>query len=392
MVFEFATASRIVFGAGAAAQVAPIARELGRKAMVVTGRSPERAEPIVSALRASGVDVLSFAIAGEPDIITVELGRAAAQESSRDVVIGIGGGSVVDTAKAIAALATNDGPVTNFLEVVGQGQPLSRPPLPCVAVPTTAGTGSEVTRNAVIGAPADRVKVSLRHAFLLPRAAIVDPDLTVTLPPAMTATTGLDALAQLIEPYVSRRANPMTDALCLQGIRLAATALPAAIADGGDRQARASMALASLWSGMALANAGLGAVHGFAGPIGGRFPAPHGAICAALLPHVMDANVRALESRAHESPVRARFVHVARWLTGHPAAGAADGVEWIRERVARFGIPPLASYGISAADVPELVAQASRASSMKANPIVLTPDELSAILLEALSGESRGAA
>jgi alcohol dehydrogenase class IV len=382
--FEFSTASRIVFGPGAAAQVAPIARDLGGKALVVTGRSPERAEPIVAALRESGVDVQSFAIAGEPDIITVELGRVAAQETSRDVVIGIGGGSVVDTAKAIAALATNTGPLTNFLEVVGQAQPLSQAPLPCVAVPTTAGTGSEVTRNAVMGVPADRVKVSLRHALMLPRAAIVDPDLTRTVPPEITATTGLDALTQLIEPYVSLRANPMTDALCLQGIRLTATALPAAIADGDNRQARTSMSLASLWSGMALANAGLGAIHGLAGPIGGRFPAPHGAICAALLPHVMHANVRALEERAPHSPALVRFAHVAGWLTGRPAASPADGVEWIREHVARFGIPPLASYAIGEADVPDLVAQASRSSSMKANPIALTPDELSAILLEAL--------
>ena len=383
--FEFATASRIVFGPGAAAGLAAIARDLGRRALVVIGRSSERAAPIVAALRAGGIDVQSFAVTGEPDVQTIERGRAAAEAASRDLVIGIGGGSVVDAAKAIAALATNDGPLVRYLELVGQGQPLERPPLPCVAVPTTAGTGSEVTRNAVIGAPAERVKVSLRHAFLLPRVAIVDPDLTTTLPPAVTAATGLDALTQLIEPYVSVRANPMTDAICAEGIRLAATALPAAVADGGDQRARASMALASLWSGMALTNAGLGAVHGFAGPIGGRFPAPHGAICAALLPHVLQANLRALEGRAPDSPARVRFEHVARWLTGRPAAGAADGVEWIRGHVARFGIPSLAAYGVRVGDVPALVAQASRASSMKANPIVLTPDELSAILFEALS-------
>ena len=382
--FEFATASRIVFGAGRAADVAPIARELGRNALVVTGRSSERSAPVVTALVARGVDVVPFVVSGEPDVATIERGRAAARQASRDVVIGIGGGSVIDTAKAIAALATNDGPLTHYLEVVGQGQPLSGPPLPCLAVPTTAGTGSEVTRNAVIGAPAERVKVSLRHAFLVPRVAIVDPDLTVSLPPNITATTGLDALTQLIEPYVSARANPMTDAICAEGIRAAATALPAAVADGRDRDARTSMALASLWSGMALANAGLGAVHGFAGPIGGRFPAQHGVICAALLPHVMHANLRALETRAPASPALDRFVHVARWLTGRPAAGAADGVEWIRDQVVRFEIPPLGEYGISAGDVPGLVEQASRASSMKANPIALTTDELSAILVEAL--------
>jgi len=383
--FEFATASRIIFGSGTAAEVAPIAAGLGRRALVVTGRTSERAAPIVTALRAAGIDVLSFAVSGEPDVATIEQGRAAAQTASRDVVIGVGGGSVVDAAKAVAALATNDAPLYDYLEVIGRGQPLTRPPLSCIVIPTTAGTGSEVTRNAVIGAPVERVKVSLRHAFLLPRVAVIDPDLAATLPPAITATTGLDALTQLIEPYVSARANAMTDALCADGIRLAATALPAAVADGSNRHARESMALASLWSGMALANAGLGAVHGFAGPIGGRFPAPHGATCAALLPHVMRANVRALEARAPDSPARGRFTDVARWLTGRPAADAADGVEWIRQHVARFEVPPLASYGVGAGDVPDLVAQASRASSMKANPIVLTPEELSSILLEALS-------
>src|SRR5262245_26642329 len=298
MRFEFATAGRVVFGAGSSRDLAAVARELGRHALVVTGKSSDRAADLVSQLALAGIAVTSTAVAGEPDVALVDRGRTLAREAGCDVVIGIGGGSAIDAAKAIAALAANDGGPLDYLEVIGRGQPLTRPSLPCVAVPTTAGTGSEATRNAVLGAPDARVKVSMRHASMLPRVALVDPDLTVPLPSSLTAATGLDALAQLVEPYVSSRANPMTDAICVEGIRLASEALPAAVRDGGDRRARASMALASLWSGMALANAALGAVHGFAGPVGGRFGAPHGAVCAALLPHVMAANIRALDARA----------------------------------------------------------------------------------------------
>jgi alcohol dehydrogenase class IV len=218
---------------------------------------------------------------------------------------------------------------------------------------------------------------------MMPRVALVDPDLTADLPAPLTATTGMDALTQLIEAYVSIRATPMTDALATAGIPMAAAALPRAVRDGADRQARSDMALASLWSGMALANAGLGAVHGFAAPIGGRFPAPHGAVCAALLPHVVEANTRALEERG-ERGATTRFDHVARWLTGHPGARWPEAVEWLRAQVAELAIPRLSRYGLTSADVPTLVDQASRASSMKANPIVLTPDELRWILTSAM--------
>jgi alcohol dehydrogenase class IV len=385
MRFEFATAGRVVFGAGCSRDLAAVARELGRHALVVTGKSSDRAADLLAQLAGGGIAVTTTAVPGEPDVPLVDRGTTLAREAGCDLVIGIGGGSAIDAAKAIAALAANDGGPLDYLEVVGRGQPLTRPSLPCIAVPTTAGTGSEVTRNAVLGASDQRVKVSMRHASMLPRVALVDPDLTVPLPSSLTATTGLDALAQLIEPYVSSRANPMTDAICVEGIRLACEALPAAVRDGSNRRARASMALASLWSGMALANAGLGAVHGFAGPIGGRFGAPHGAICAALLPHVMAANVRALEARPSESDSRPKFDCIARLLTNRPAASAVDGVDWVRATVASFGIPPLAHYGVRREDVSDLVAQASRASSMKGNPIALTSDELGEILAAALS-------
>jgi alcohol dehydrogenase class IV len=218
----------------------------------------------------------------------------------------------------------------------------------------------------------------------LPRLALVDPELTHSLPAAITASTGLDALTQLIEPFVSARANPMTDALCIDGIRRAARSLRRAVEESHNVAAREDMALASLFGGLALANAGLGAVHGFAGPIGGMFPAPHGAVCAALLPHVMSANVTALRIRAPREVALGRYDEVARLLTGRADATAADGIAWIRGLVGALGIPPLRTYGITRDDVSGVVDAAQKASSMKANPLALTDEELRAILSAAL--------
>ena len=384
MRFEFATAGRIVFAAGALAEAAPAARALGRRTLVVTGSNLTRAQPLIDALAAAGVATVRLAIASEPTIDDAVRGAAQARAERCEVVIGFGGGAALDGAKAIAALAANPGDPLGYLEVIGRAQPLAHTALPCIAIPTTAGTGSEVTRNAVLASPAHRVKVSLRSPHMLPRVAIVDPELTRDLPPALTASTGLDALTQLIEPYVSSRANPMTDALCIEGIRRAARSLRRAVDHGEDRAAREDMALASLLGGLALANAGLGAVHGFAGPIGGMFPAPHGAVCAALLPHVMAANLTALRARAPGSGTLARFDELGRLLTGRPHAAAEDGVHWLRDLVAALRIPALRTYGISPADTAAIVAAASKASSMKANPLPLTDEELAAILERAM--------
>ena len=298
----------------------------------------------------------------------------------------MGGGSVIDAGKAIAALLTNPGEVMDYLEVVGKGNALQNPAAPFIAVPTTAGTGTEVTRNAVLGVPARQVKVSLRSPLLLPRLAVVDPELTLGLPPAITARTGLDALTQLIEAYVSIRANPVTDGFCVQGIPLAARSLRRAFHHGHDPEARRDMSLAALFSGLALANAGLGVVHGFAAPLGGRFPAPHGAICAAILPYGMEINLRALRARAPQSAALGRYQEVARMLTGRPDATAEDGIAWTREICQELEIPPLKAYGIGEQDVPALIAEAAKASSMKGNPLALTPEELGEVLTRAIEG------
>ncbi|MEN6604460.1 MAG: iron-containing alcohol dehydrogenase [Bryobacteraceae bacterium] len=375
MSFEFATATRVIFGAGSARGLPDLAASFGPSVLVVSNASqPCPAPPECVELR----------VEGEPTVALAREGARLARDRSVDVVIGFGGGSAIDAAKAIAALAANPGDPLDYLEVIGRGQPLKRPSLPFIAVPTTAGTGAEVTRNAVLASPEHRFKASLRSPYLLAKIALVDPELALGLPPAVTASTGLDALTQLIEPYVSSRANPLTDPLSLDGMRRAAQALPVAFHDGGNLEARTAMSLASMFGGMALANAGLGVVHGFAAPIGGMFPAPHGAVCAALLPHGMEANIRALRSRTPQHDALLRYAEVARTLTGDSAAEAQDGPAWVARLTREFAIPPLGAYGIAEKDVAELVEKASRASSMKANPIQLTAEELTEVLLRAL--------
>jgi len=380
MNFEFMTASRIVFGAGTVREAAKIAADFGGTVLVLTGDKIARAAPLLDALGVLGVDYVTHPVLREPTV--QDASEAAALARARHVrgVIAIGGGSVLDAGKAVAALAVNDGDPLDYLEVIGKGKALTQKPLPCVAVPTTAGTGSEVTRNAVLSSPAHHVKVSLRHPMMLPVAAVIDPQLTYSLPPAVTAATGMDALTQVIEPFVSNAANPITDALCREGITRAARSLRRAYENGHDVNAREDMALASLFGGLALANAKLGAVHGFAAPIGGMFPAPHGAVCARLLPHVMRANIHAMRTREPSHPALERYAEVARRATGKADASPEDGAEWVAVLCDALAIPPLRTYGMSAAHLDDVAQKSAVASSMKGNPIVLTHEELVAIL------------
>lgn len=385
MRFEFATAARILFGAGTLTETAAAASETGTRVLLVVGKSARRAGRLIDNLTGSGLPVKLFHVEGEPTVETALAGVEAARRVGCDLVIGLGGGSALDAGKAIAALLTNPGEPLDYLEVVGRGRPLVQPPAPYIAIPTTAGTGAEVTRNAVLAVPEKRVKVSLRSPLMLPRLAIIDPELTYGLPPNITASTGLDALTQLIEPFLSNAANPLTDSICREGIRRAARSLRKACQNGADPQAREEMCLASLFGGLALANAKLGAVHGFAGPLGGMFPAaPHGALCARLLPFVFETNLAALQERAPDSPTLARFDEVARLLTGKPKARAADGIRWLKQIVETLQIPALKKYGIQESDFPVIIAQAQKASSMKGNPIELSESELGNILAQAL--------
>jgi alcohol dehydrogenase class IV len=382
--FEFATATRIVFGVGTIREAGPAAKAMGSRALLVTGHNAERAGSLRGLLTEQGIGTVEFAVSGEPTIDVARLGTERARKSGCDLVIGFGGGSVVDAGKAIAALLRNDGDPLDYLEVIGKGRPLGNPPLPYIAIPTTAGTGAEVTRNAVLASPEHDVKVSLRSPLMLPRLALVDPQLTYSLPADVTASTGLDALTQVMEPYVSKRANPITDALCREGIRRAARSLRRTYEHGDDPEAREDMAVTSLCGGLALANAGLGAVHGFAGPLGGMFHGPHGAICARLLPQVMVANVRALQQRLPQSPALRRYDEIARLLTGNDAASADDGVAWVHELCEVLGVPSLGSYGMTGADLSLVVEKSAAASSMRGNPLDLTSEELRDILERAL--------
>ena len=384
MRFEFATATRIVFGPGALDELGPLARPLGRRALVVTGRTTARAAAARERLGAASVESVVFAVAGEPTIDDVRRGCALARQAEPELVVACGGGSAIDAGKAIAALVANDGDPLDYLEIVGRGRPLDRPSLPFVAIPTTAGTGSEVTRNAVLASPEHRAKASLRSPFLLARAAIVDPDLLTDLPPHVVAASGLDALTQLVEPFVSVRANALVDGLCREGIARSARSLRRAFAGDLSQAVRVDLALASLCGGLALANAGLGAVHGIAGPVGGMFDAPHGAACAALLAAVVRANAHALESREPRNPALARYREIAGIVTGRASAGTADLVTWLEALADALAVPGLSHWGASAADIPALVAKARAASSMKGNPIALDDRELAAIVRASL--------
>jgi alcohol dehydrogenase class IV len=384
MYFEFATASQIIFGPGALKDIGDLSADMGHHAFLMTGKNADRAAPLVEILTKQGARITQFSIPKEP---TTDLALAAVDRARRNVcdfVIGFGGGSVLDAGKVVAALLTNSGELMDYLEVIGRGQPLNRRPAPYIAIPTTAGTGAEVTRNAVLDSPGHRVKVSMRNRFMLPDLALVDPELTYSMPPSLTAATGLDAFTQLLEAYVSLQANPMTDGICREGLQHAARSLKKAYSDGKNVTARRDMCLASLFGGLALANAKLGAVHGFAGPIGGMYDAPHGALCAGLLPHVMEINIRALQSRNPQSPAMNRYDEIARIITGSAKARATDGITWVHDLCLALQAPRLADYGIVESDFQTIVAKSQKASSMKGNPIALTDAELAEVLQKAV--------
>src|SRR5690348_11957026 len=354
--FEFATAGRILAGAGRAAELPDVLAGLGSRGLVCTGADPARHAALLAGL---GRSAAVFPVPGEPTAEGVRAGVAVAREHGADVIAAIGGGSVIDAAKAVAMLLANGGDPLDYLEAVGSGRVITRPSVPCVAVPTTAGTGAEVTANAVLTVPEHRLKASLRSPLMIPRVALVDPLLAVSCPPDVTAASGLDAFTQCLEPFVSVRATPVTDGLAREGLRRAAAGLRAAYADGTDLAARSDMAVCSLLGGMSLANAKLGAVHGLAGVIGGTVEVPHGVACAALLAPVLAANVRALRERLPDSPALGKYAEAARLLTGKPDATIADGLEWIRETTSLLRIPGLAAFGVERGQAGEIAAKAA---------------------------------
>ncbi len=377
--FDLSLPAHITLGVGSAARLPAVVAGLGTRVLVVTGATPSRVEPVIAPLRDEAETLRVVTASTEPTVDDARVATDAGRTMNADVVVAIGGGSPIDLAKSVAMLLGNGGDPMDYIEVVGRGHPITKAPLPLVAVPTTAGTGAEVTANAVLAVPDHGIKASLRHPLMIPRHAVVDPHLTLGCSPTVTASSGMDALTQCLEPYVSPMGNLMTDAWCRLGMMAAGRSLISAYVDGEDLAARSDMSLCSLMGGLALANAKLGAVHGFAGVIGGMTNAPHGAVCAALLGPVVEANLARADPR-----LTARLEHVAMCLTGVPDATADDGVHWIHHTCAVLQIPGLSEHGLGRRDAPEVVAKAARASSMRGNPVALTPEELTDIYLAAL--------
>jgi alcohol dehydrogenase class IV len=380
MKIDFSTSNRIIFGIGEFRKISELIKDWGSRVFVVRGNNPTYGKSFFEIVEGLGLDITYFSVSKEPDINMLGSAVQLARENRCEFVIGFGGGSVIDTGKAISALLNNDGDLMDYLEVVGKGLPLKDPARPYIAVPSTAGTGSEVTRNAVIEVPDKNVKVSMRNAYMLPKIALVDPELTLELPPQITATTGMDAFVQVIEPYVCNSPNPMVDMFCRDAIPRASANLLNAFRDGSNLVARENMAWVSLMGGLSLANAKLGAVHGFAGPIGGMFHAPHGAICASLLPAVMRINVENLKKINEDSPSLKRFREIAVWVTGDINADIDEGVQFIENLCKDLKIPRLHEMGISENDFSTIVEKSKNSSSMKGNPIQLPDEELTRIL------------
>jgi alcohol dehydrogenase class IV len=374
--FDLALPRKVMFGPGRAGELAGLLPTLGSRVLLCTGSDPARHRHLLGDVEPVAV----VRVTREPLVDDARAALDEARAAGADAVVAIGGGSVLDLGKAIAVLLGNGTDPLDHLEVVGRGLPIERPAVPYVAVPTTAGTGAEATANAVLAAPEHGRKASIRSPYMLPAVALVDPLLTLGCPPAVTASSGFDALTQCLEPYVSPKANPATDAVAAEGLRRGARSLRRAYEDGGDREAREDMALCSLFGGVALANAKLGAVHGLAGVVGGTVDAPHGATCAALLAPVFEANVAALREREPDAPALGRYTAVARMLTGRDDATLDDGVAWLHETVAALDVPPLGSVGLAPEQYPDVAAKAVRASSMQGNPVALTEDELLAVL------------
>lgn len=371
--FTFATAGRIVFGPGSRSELSAAVAALGSRPLICTGSDPSRHGELLHDVP----DAALFGVRGEPTMDVVRAGAAAAQAHGADVVVGLGGGAVLDAAKVIAALITNGGDPLDYAEVIGAGLPLSVRSLPVIAVPTTAGTGSEVTANGVVTSQEHRVKVSLRSASMLPAVAIVDPELTVACPPSVTAHAGLDALIQCIEPFVSPMANPLTDGFCREGIRRAASGLRRAYTSPRDLEARTDVSLCALLSGLALANGKLGAAHGLAGPLGGYLDAPHGALTAAVMAAVCEFNLSFGDARTVD-----RYAEVSELLTGRHDGAAVS--EWFTAATEELGVPGLADLGLDDEGVQRVADAAAKASSTKGNPVPIAASDLAGILRDSL--------
>lgn len=380
MHFDFSTADRIVFGVSVLDEVPKLISGFGTKAIVIHSPQATIENSITRMFNSTDKEFIKIAVNSEPTYTSIYNAIQLASSNNCDFVIGIGGGSVLDTAKVVAAMMTNGGELIDYLETVGKGLPIKNRCAPFLAIPTTAGTGSEVTRNAVIDIPEKKLKVSIRSALMLPWVSLIDPNLTISLPPDITAYTGMDAFVQVIEPYVSNRANVLVDTLCVNAIQKAAVHLRKVYNDGQNLESRIEMCYVSLMGGMCLANSGVGAVHGFAGAIGSMFHAAHGAVIASLVSAVMEVNISAIMKRDPHSKSLERYLEISKIITNNKFANYCDGIQWFRELCRELNIPRLQVLGIDRRDFPEIISLSKTTNSMKANPIKLSDDELIRIL------------
>nr|WP_086940566.1 iron-containing alcohol dehydrogenase [Thaumasiovibrio occultus] len=379
-MFQFMTANQVIFGEGALNQSLSLLSKYGYSVLLVTGRNAERAEPVINYLMQQNMRYQQVSVWGEPVITMVEEMAAMGRKFAPDMVVAIGGGSVIDVGKALSALIPNQGSVYDYLEVIGRNLPFQRAPLPCIAIPTNAGTGSEVTRNAVLKSAQENIKVNIRNHVLLPDLAIIDPTLTYGMEAALSARSGMDAYTHLMEAYVCNAPNPLSDMVCEEGLRKLSEALFLAC-EQDDFRARADMSFASMLGGMARSNASLGAAHGLAASLGGRLEAPHGAITARLAPFVMAENID-VAKHSGRNDVLQRYRRLAVLLTGDEHAKAEDAIRWTQQALTRLKIPPLQMYGLCASLFEDIADDALRSTAIKGNPLPLTKDRLVHILQE----------
>lgn len=385
--FNFAATPHIHFGIGVRAKLAGLVAGYGSRLLLVTGGRSFDDSPLCQALLTEldeRFELTRVRVMGEPTPMLVDQAVAACADARPDCVVAIGGGSPVDAAKAIAGLIPSGDSVMEYLEGVGRGKAYAGPATPFIAVPTTAGTGGETSKNAVLSVIGpEGYKKSFRDEQLVPRHIILDPELTLSCPPRVTAACGMDAFTQLLESYVSRNASPMTDALAESGMARAARALSRAVADGTDLDARSDMLYASSLSGLTLANAGLASVHALASPIGAFFPMPHGEVCGSLLHDASRINIELMEAREPANPALARYAAAGRIVAQNPnldeAAARSALLQLLADWCERFAMPTLSEYGIAETDIDRLFDNASP-GSMKTNPIAMDRDDIARLI------------
>ncbi|CAM2866639.1 iron-containing alcohol dehydrogenase [Vibrio rarus] len=386
-MFHFMTTSKIVFGEGALQSSLSILNQFGYSVLLVTGKDRSRAHTIIEYLKSQSIRYQHISVTSEPTIAMVEESAIVARRFKPDVVVAMGGGSVIDMGKALAAMTTNFGDLYDYVEVVGRNVPIKSPPLPMIAIPTTASTGAEATKNAVIKSGQDRVKVSLRHPQMLPDVAIVDPTLTYGTDVQTSGRGAMDAFTHLMEAYVCGEPNPLTDMICEEGLRrIARSVVPACVYD--NPRARSDLSFAALLGGMAISNAKLGAAHGLASALGGKIPAPHGVITARLAPFVMAANSK-MALHCGRTDLLTRYKKVSELITGDPSAQIEEGIAWVSHTIEQLHIPSLSRYGLSHLSFAEIAQDALQSVAMKGNSLPLSQDVLMEILSQVGSGHQQ---